>query len=285
MSRHPQHLRRLLSMFFPRALERSPRSCAQTLVLVACLVVGGGGTALAANMFTGADIVDDSLTHLDLADGSVRESELAGASVGNSEIQGGAVDTQNLANLAVNAQKLATGSVTRGKLVDNAVNGPEDCRRSGRLPQARRRQRRKPEDSQQRDRRGQGRRWHAHRCRHCEQLTDRRGRRKQLAERRRSRPRKRRWITLGPCICHRFAPRRRCGHGAGRRRRQPQPRRYSIESADRPLHGRGRRRDLCMCADQRKDRNWARQRGDACPAQQFRHPSEPRLLLPPRHRG
>ena len=102
---------------------RTPRSLATSLAIpVACLVIAGTGTAVAADLLTGADIQDDSLTHLDLGDNSVRQPELAAASVGTDQIQPYAITNSRLGNLSVSAQKIATDGVTRAKIAADAID-------------------------------------------------------------------------------------------------------------------------------------------------------------------
>jgi hypothetical protein len=90
------------------------------------------GTVYAANEWTGANIVDGSLTAADLAvgtigtlrvqDNSLQAADLAPDSVGSSEIANGAVGTSELKIDAVQAINIADDTIDGGEVVDNSLH-------------------------------------------------------------------------------------------------------------------------------------------------------------------
>jgi hypothetical protein len=115
------------------------------VVAYLALFVALGGTAYAANEWTGENIVDGSLTGVDIknlsvqgkdlaentvpssriVDESVGAVDLAPGSVGASELQNGAVLRERIALAAVNAGRLAPGAVVGSKLADGSVSNPK----------------------------------------------------------------------------------------------------------------------------------------------------------------
>jgi hypothetical protein len=93
------------------------------------------GVVYAANEWTGANIVDESLTYLDIApesigsgrikDESLQAVDLAGFSVGNSEIVDGAVTGPKIDANAVGSDEIAANAVGGIELAPDSVAGDE----------------------------------------------------------------------------------------------------------------------------------------------------------------
>jgi hypothetical protein len=93
------------------------------------------GAVYAANEWTGANIVDGSLTYLDIApdslgsgrikDESLQAVDLAGFSVGNSEIVDGAVTGPKIDRDAVGPDEIATNAVGGLEIAPDSINGDE----------------------------------------------------------------------------------------------------------------------------------------------------------------
>ena len=105
---------------------------ASTLALFIAL---GTGTAYAANEWTGANIVDQSLTAADLAvgtigtlrvqDESLQAVDLKADSVGASEIASTAVGVDEIGPDAVRAEEIQTDAVGPTEISDNAIDSGE----------------------------------------------------------------------------------------------------------------------------------------------------------------
>jgi hypothetical protein len=99
-----------------------------TLALFLALTTG---TVYAANEWTGANIVDGSLTAADLAvgtigtlrvqDNSLQAADLAPDSVGTSEISADAVGSAEIATDGVGATEIANGSIDSGEIVNDSL--------------------------------------------------------------------------------------------------------------------------------------------------------------------
>ena len=93
------------------------------------------GTVYAANEWTGANIVDQSLTAADLAmntigtgrilDNSLTANDLGADSVTSSELADDAVDSAAVIAGSLTAADLATDSVQATEIADNAIDGGE----------------------------------------------------------------------------------------------------------------------------------------------------------------
>ena len=111
---------------------RSRLSYANVASSLALFLALSTGTAYAANEWTGANIVDQSLTAADLKigtigtariqDESLTSSDLGTDSVGATEIADGSIDSGEIVNDSLLASDLAAGSVGTSELAANSVD-------------------------------------------------------------------------------------------------------------------------------------------------------------------
>ena len=96
-----------------------------TIVAYVALFVALGGTAYAANEWTGANIVDASLTGADLKDATVKTVDLGASAVTGGKILDGGVKAVDLGANAVSSAKIADGSVSAADLGNASVGTAE----------------------------------------------------------------------------------------------------------------------------------------------------------------
>lgn len=90
----------------------------------AVVVLGGGGTAVAANTIGSSDIVNQTIKSWDIAKNGVGKSEVRSGAVGASEVREGVVDHSELVDGGVNEEDLAQG--VRDKLATETQKKSSD---------------------------------------------------------------------------------------------------------------------------------------------------------------
>jgi trimeric autotransporter adhesin len=96
-----------------RLLSRRPSHT--TIVAYLALFFAMGGTAYAVNEWTGANIVDGSLTNADLASETIRSGK----------IKNGNVAAQDLAIDSVTATAIADNAIDGGEIVNNSLTASD----------------------------------------------------------------------------------------------------------------------------------------------------------------
>jgi hypothetical protein len=108
---------------------------ANVVASIALFVSLSTGAVYAANEWTGANIVDGSLTGSDLAmntvggprikDDTVTADDLAASSVASSEIVDGSVTSADLGFSSVTSSQIATDAVNASEIADNSIDSGE----------------------------------------------------------------------------------------------------------------------------------------------------------------
>jgi hypothetical protein len=100
-----------------------PRSIYDVMAAVACFVALAGGTAYAANEWTGANIVDGSLTGADVKNGTLTTSDIRNSSLENSDFLTGSVDSRAVTDGSLTSNDIGSFSLTSLDFSDGSVNG------------------------------------------------------------------------------------------------------------------------------------------------------------------
>lgn len=106
-------------------LRRIGVHLAHNVIAYVALFVALGGSAYAATKWTGADIVDESLTAVDLAPGSAGTSEIADGAVGSADIANGGVAAADLDADSVSSPKVDNGSLTGADVQNDSLTGAD----------------------------------------------------------------------------------------------------------------------------------------------------------------
>lgn len=84
-----------------------------------------GGTAYAANEFTGANIVDGSLTRVDLATNTINSGRITDGTIGNVDLAANAVTGVKVTDKTIGKVDLSANAVTGIKVTDGTLNGDD----------------------------------------------------------------------------------------------------------------------------------------------------------------
>ena len=102
----------------------SPRWRTPVIAAVAALAVAGG-TATAAQLIDGRDLVPGSVTRSKLQKNAIGADQIAAGAVTSSELRADGVKNVNIADNAVKTANIANGAVTRAKIANGAVSGTQ----------------------------------------------------------------------------------------------------------------------------------------------------------------
>jgi hypothetical protein len=94
------------------------------IAAVAALAVAGG-TATAAQLIDGRDLVPGSVTRSKLQKNAIGADQIAAGAVTSSELRADGVKNVNIADNAVKSANIANGAVTRAKIASGAIGGTQ----------------------------------------------------------------------------------------------------------------------------------------------------------------
>jgi hypothetical protein len=99
-----------------------PRSIYDVFALLALLVAVGGTSAYAANEWTGANIVDGSLTGQDVFDNTVGGADITNESLRSTDIASGAVTSSELAPFSINEGDIGSNVIDSRHINNGSLN-------------------------------------------------------------------------------------------------------------------------------------------------------------------
>jgi hypothetical protein len=112
-----------------------PRSVYDVMAAIACFGVLAGGTAYAANEWTGANIVDGSLTGQDVFDNTIGASDITNNSLTNADIQDFSLGNGDFLTGSVDSRVVTNNSLTGTDVADNSLTGTDINESTLNLPQ------------------------------------------------------------------------------------------------------------------------------------------------------
>jgi hypothetical protein len=108
-----------------------PRSIYDVMAAIACLAALAGGTAYAANEWTGANIVDGSLTGQDIFDNTVSGADITNGSltgqdvfdnsIGGADITNGSLTGADIANESIGAADIGSQQVGPDEVINDSL--------------------------------------------------------------------------------------------------------------------------------------------------------------------
>ncbi len=91
----------------------------------AVLLLLSAGTAYAANEWTGANIVDGSLTTDDIANNSLQGTDIASGTIVSGDIANDTVTNVDIADNTIRSNELQNSAVTAAKILDATITGAD----------------------------------------------------------------------------------------------------------------------------------------------------------------
>jgi hypothetical protein len=102
-----------------------PRSIYDVMAAIGCFAALAGGTAYAANEWTGANIVDESLTGADIKNGSLSGGEVTNNTVSGADVTNESLTTSDIKNFSLGNGDFLTGSVDSRAAADNSLTSAD----------------------------------------------------------------------------------------------------------------------------------------------------------------